>query len=88
MSIYSNENGVYTRKENIENEKPMQISIYENYNRLIYQDSFHFTNAYSFKGEPHSTYTIRFQNSDIHRLVSAKISNVLSNSNIISAIKT
>lgn len=77
ISIYSNEDGVYVKNQDVDNEKPLSLIVYENNRNIVYQTSFYFTEAHLFDGNTDSTYTIRFQNEDKHRLVSMRITAVL-----------
>lgn len=82
ISIYSNENGVYVRNNDIDSEKPLSLTVYENNRNTVYQSSFYFNDAYMFDGNADSTYTVRFENADMHRLVSLRTTTVLERSQI------
>jgi hypothetical protein len=82
VSVYSNKDGVYIRANEIEDEMPMTIRVLENNYVQVYQEAFYFNDAYAFEGKNDYTYTIRFQNSNKHRLISLKLTPVLERSQV------
>ena len=48
IHIYTNEEGVYVRKADIDNERPMVLKILENNHYIPYQNSFYFNEAHIF----------------------------------------
>lgn len=63
IAIYSNQDGVYLKASNIERVNPLNLKIFHNHHRIIYEQKFYFTDSYIFKGEKDVTYTFRFTNS-------------------------
>lgn len=82
VSIYTNQDGVYIRSSNIDNEEPLTIKVLENNHITIYQQALYFSDAHVFDGNTDATYTIRFMNSDKHRLVSLRMTPVLERAQI------
>jgi hypothetical protein len=70
------------RPQNIENQAPIKIQIYENNNRLIHQSNFYFQSYVVFEGQELSTYTIRFVNPGAEKLITMNVNKVTETSHI------
>lgn len=77
LTTYSNEDGVYVRTIHADEETPLSIRVLENNHIVVYEHSFHFGDTFIIQGRDESTYTIKFINSEEHRLVSLRVTQVL-----------
>lgn len=80
--IYTNQDGVYIKNKLIDNDRPMNIFIYENNERAVYQSSFYFMEGRPFQGLADCTYSFKFENQDKHRLIAFKVTGVLEKTQI------
>lgn len=67
--IYTNENGVFNRPTDVENEESLWVYVFENNTKIVFQNSYYFVTAGEFQGKANTTYLIRFVNHGSHRLV-------------------
>jgi hypothetical protein len=80
--IYINRDGVYVKSDDLEDEQPLQIYVYENSSRVIFQDSYFFKNFVGFSGQPNTTYSIKFSNNGLHRLISLSVAVLIEQTHI------
>lgn len=67
--IYTNENGVFNRPTDVENEESLWVYVFENNTKIVFQNSYYFVTAGEFQGKANTTYLIRFVNHGSNRLV-------------------
>jgi hypothetical protein len=82
LFTYEIKENAYMRPQNIENQAPIKIQIYENNNRLIHQSNFYFQSYVVFEGQELSTYTIRFVNPGAEKLITMNVNRVTETSHI------
>jgi hypothetical protein len=81
-TIYSNRDGVYVVASDIDDEEPLVVQVLENNDRIVAQSAYYFEDSISFHGNADSTYTIKFQNSNKHRLIALMVTHVLEKTHI------
>ena len=69
MTIYVEENNVYGYVKDVDSAQALKVYVYEDNAQIIGQGEFYFDYALRFQAKKGSTYTIRFYNSGLKKLV-------------------
>lgn len=77
MVIYTLENNAYGIIKDIDTAGALKVYVYEDNAQIIGQGEFYFEKIINFTAKPKSTYTLRFYNDGIPKLVSLSYPNLL-----------
>lgn len=77
VNVYVEVDNFFIKIDDVDQEPPLKIYVYENNHRIIVDKYFYFAGLVSFRGKADSTYTIRFYNTGNKKLIEANQNNVL-----------
>lgn len=77
----------YIRTKNIEEEEPVNVYIYENDNRIIYQAEFYYQNYIIFEGQAGAMYLIKVTNNGRTKLISMNCKKLVEEAHIGKALQ-
>ena len=82
MVVYTLENNAYGIIKDIETSGVLKAYVYEDNSQIVAQAEFYFEKILKFKAKAKSTYTIRFYNDGIPKLISFSYPNLLESSHV------
>ena len=82
MTIYVEENNVYSYVKDVDSAQPLKVYVYEDNTQIIAQGEFYFEYFIQFQAKKGSSYTVRFYNSGIKKLVNVGHPKMIAKQNI------
>jgi len=86
--IYATTDGIIKRASLLDENNPMQVFIYENNARLVYNKDYYFVDLVRFPGQANSTYTIKFITKGEPRLVELTVMSIVEQNHIANTISS